>query len=101
MKKIGNIRKKFLTRERIMLIIEYLTKPSKQKSWTDGQRKAWDEFMADYAGNVDRLYKELCYQTYVPGDFKVFKKKEGKKWRTIYASFPIDQIVDLLLTDCL
>ena len=101
MRKIGNIRKKFLTRERLMLIIEYLVKKSKQKRWTDGQRKAWDEFMADYAGNVDRLYKELCYQTYVPGDFKVFKKKEGKKWRTIYASFPIDQIVDLLLTDCL
>ena len=101
MRKIGNIRKKFLTRERLMLIIEYLVKKSKQKRWTDGQRKAWEEFMADYAGNVDRLYKELCYQTYVPGDFKVFKKKEGKKWRTIYASFPIDQIVDLLLTDCL
>lgn len=101
MRKIGNIRKKFLTRERLMLIIEYLVKKPKQKRWTDGQRKAWEEFMADYEWNVERLYQELRYQTYIPGDFKVFKKKEGKKWRTIYASFPKDQIVDLLLTDCL
>ena len=101
MKKIGNIRKKFLTRERIMLIIEYLTQPSKQKNWTDGQRKAWEEFMADYANNVERIYQELRYQTLVPGPFKIFEKKEGEKIRRIYASYPREQIVDLLLTDCL
>ena len=62
-----------------MLIIEYLTRPSKQKSWTDGQRKAWEEFMADYANNVERIYQELRYQTLVPGPFKIFEKKEGEK----------------------
>ena len=38
-KKIGNVRKKFLKRERVMLIIEHLTRSEVQNHWTPAQRK--------------------------------------------------------------
>lgn len=101
MRKIGNIRKRFLTRERLMLIVEYLVSPSKQRQWTDSTRRDWEGFLADYTGNIERLYLELRYQVFAPAPFKIFEKKEGEKIRRIYASYPREQIVDLLLTDCL
>lgn len=101
MKRIGNIRKKFLTKERIKRIVGYLTRDAKSKHWTKQQRKEWDEFMKNYSENVDFLYKSLRHRTHVPGPFKIFEKKEGEKMRKIYASYPVDQIVDTLLNDCL
>ena len=101
MKRIGNIRKKFLTKERIKRIVGYLTRDAKSKHWTKQQRKEWNEFMKNYSENVDFLYKSLRYRTHVPGPFKIFEKKEGEKMRKIYASYPVDQIVDTLLNDCL
>jgi len=40
-KKVGLVRKKMLTRERILLIVEYLNRPEKQKEWTNEIRAAW------------------------------------------------------------
>lgn len=100
-KKIGMLRKKFLTRERLLLIVEYLCRQEKRKKWTPCMRREWDRFLADMEGNVDRLWYELRYRTYVPGPFNVFKKKEGQKMRVIYSSYPREQIVDQLLSDIL
>ena len=50
-KKVGMVRKKFLTRERILLIVEYLNKPEKQKKWTDEIRAAWHEWLASEEEN--------------------------------------------------
>lgn len=101
MKRIGLLRKRFLTRERLLAIVEHLTRRSKQKSWTPRIRQAWTEFLADEENNVERLWQELRYQVFVPQGFIIFEKKEGDKLRTIYASWPREQIVDNLLTDIL
>lgn len=100
-KRIGMIRKKMLTRERIMLIVEYLTRPEKQRGWTDTVRERWERFNEHYEENIERIYNQLRYQVWVPGDFNVFKKREGKKVRTIYESMPEDLIVDTIFFDCL
>lgn len=101
MKKIGNIRKKFLTRERLMLITERLVRSSKQNGWTDSQRQRWMDFFENYEENINRIYYQLRYQVWEAGEFIMFKRQEGKKMRTIYESKPEDLIVDTLLTDCL
>ena len=90
-----------LTRERIMLIVEYLTRPEKQRGWTDTVRERWERFNEHYEENIERIYNQLRYQVWVPGDFNVFKKREGKKVRTIYESMPEDLIVDTIFFDCL
>ena len=101
MKKIGNIRKKFLTRERLMLITERLVRSSKQNGWTDSQRQRWMDFLENYEENINRIYYQLRYQVWEAGEFIIFKRQEGKKMRTIHESKPEDLIVDTLLTDCL
>lgn len=100
-KRIGQIRKKFLTRERLLLIVNYLSRSEKQNNWTDAQRKRWSEFLSDADNRVDRLCIALRYQVWEPQPFIIFSKKEGKKTRVIYESEPEDLVVDTLLTDCL
>ena len=90
-----------LTRERIMLIIEYLMKNDKQADWSEATRKLWDKFLANYEENVNRIYYQLRYQVWKPGPFHIFSKQEGKKLRKIYESEPEDLIVDTLWFDCL
>ena len=63
-KKIGNVRKKFLKRERVMLIIEHLTRSDVQNHWTSAQRKRWMEFLASYEENVEMIVNSLRYQTW-------------------------------------
>lgn len=101
MKRIGNVRKKFLTRERLMLITENLVRPSKQNEWTRAQRQRWQDFLSDYDGNINRIYYQLRYQVWQAGDFIVFERQEGRKLRVISESMPEDLIVDTLFTDCL
>ena len=101
MKRIGNIRKKFLTRERLILITNQLTTNEKRRDWTPAVTHDWEVFFADFENNIDRIHNQLRYQIWVPGPFKVFTKKEGTKIREIYASRPEELIVDTLLFDCL
>ena len=101
MKKIGLVKKKFLTRERIYLIVDYLLRHEKQGKWTRSIRNEWTEFMKDVDRNVDRLLWELQHEEFAYGDFICFDRIEKGKLRKIYASHPVDQIVDQLLTDCL
>lgn len=100
-KKVGMVRKKFLTRERILLIVEYLNKPEKQKKWTDEIRAAWHEWLASEEENVTRLYYQLRYMVWEPRAFIIFDKKENEKHRIIYASKPEELVVDVLYFDCL
>ena len=100
-KKIGNVRKKFLKRERVMLIIEHLTRSEVQNHWTSAQRKRWMDFLASYEENVEMIVNSLRYQAWKPGDFIIFRKREGHKIRTIYESRPVDMVVDTLWFDCL
>lgn len=101
MKRIGQIRKKFLTRERILLIVESLTNAERQRQWTPAQRKRWRVFLDREEENVERIWQELRYQVFTPDGFIIFHKKEGQKTRTIYESKPRELIVDTLLLDCL
>lgn len=84
-----------------MLIVEYLTRPEKQRQWTLAQRKRWQDFNADYEANIDRLYYQLRYMAWNPQPFIIFDKQEGKKRRRIYESYPESLVVDTLLLDCL
>ena len=101
MKRVGLVKKKFLTRERVYLIIDYLLRHEKQTKWTRCIRNEWRDFMKDVDRNVDKLLWQLRHEEYVYGDFICFDRAEKGKLRKIYASHPIDQIVDQLLTDCL
>lgn len=100
-KKVGLVRKKFLTRERILLIVEYLNRPEKQKEWTNEIRSAWHEWLANVESNVTRLYYQLRYMAWEPRAFIIFDKRENDKHRIIYASKPEELIVDVLYFDCL
>lgn len=101
MRKIGLVKKKYLTRERIYLIIDYLLRHEKQHKWTRGIRNEWTAFMEDVDRNVDILLWQLSHEEYEYGDFIEFNRIERGKLRKIFASHPVDQIVDQLLTDCL
>lgn len=98
---MGNVRKKMLTRERILLIVEYLNRPEKQKEWTNEIRAAWCDWLGDLDNNVTRLYYQLRYMVWKPRAFIIFDKKENNKHRVIYASKPEELIVDVLYFDCL
>ena len=100
-KRIGLVRKKFLTRERLIQIVHYLLRPEKQKTWSQNIRHEWEVFLDSFEDNITRLYYNLRYQVYTPQPFMMFEKKEGRKVRQISASHVTDQIVDCLLTDCL
>ena len=101
MKKVGLVKKKFLTRERLYLIVDYLLRHEKQKKWTRSIRKEWTEFMKDVDRNIDKLLWALKHEEFEYGDFICFDRIEKGKLRKIFASHPVDQIVDQLLTDCL
>lgn len=100
-RRIGNVRKRFLTRERLIQIAIYLQRPDKRRGWSNAMRHKWEEFNSDWENSIDRLYYELRYQVFKPGPFIIFDKKERNKVRRIYASNPVEQIVDNLLFDCL
>lgn len=100
-KRIGLIKKKFLTIERLILITDHLTQPSKQQEWSNRVRREWKNFYSNFDENIRKIYYELKYQTYIPGEFVSFTKREGNKDRKIDASHVVDQIVDLLYSDCL
>lgn len=101
MKKIGLIKKKFLTKPRLSIIIDSLTTNSKRKDWSAHTTKLWDKLLKDKEQSIDIIYNKLYNQTWVPGPFNIFEKKEGKKLRKIYESEPWDLIVDTLWFDCL
>lgn len=100
-KKVGMVRKKFLTRERILLIVEYLNRPEKQREWTHTISKEWARWLENMEENVTRLYYQLRYMVWKPRPFIIFDKKENSKHRRIYASRPEELIVDVLYFDCL
>ena len=59
------------------------------------------EFLDHYEENIEMIVNSLRYQTWEPGDFIIFRKREGHKIRTIYESRPVDMVVDTLWFDCL
>ena len=101
MRKVGQIRRMYLTRERILLIIEELTKGARQTKWTNATRRRWQPIMDDPLTYADNLYYKLRYKVWQPAPFCIFYRKEGKKVRKIYSSYPEELIVDTLLSDCL
>ena len=101
MKRIGLVRKKYLTKERIYQIIDYLTTNEKKRDWSAHTERLWKQFLSKKDENVDRIYNQLNNQTWVPGEFSIFEKKEGKKLRKIYESEPEDLLVDTLWFQCL
>ena len=101
MRKVGQIRRTFLTRDRILLIIEELTKGARQTKWTNATRSRWQPIMDDPLTFADNLYYKLRYKVWQPAPFCIFYRKEGKKVRKIYSSYPEELIVDTLLSDCL
>lgn len=101
MKRIGLVKKKFLTKSRISSIIDSLTTNSKRKDWSSHTCKLWANLLERKDYNIDLIYNKLNNQTWIPGDFNIFEKREGKKLRKIYESEPRDLIVDTLWFDCL
>ena len=101
MKRIGGLRKLFLTKEKINEAIDHLTTTTKRKNWTRSTRKCWEELLSDREKSVDKIYTGLLTKTYRFKPFKIFYRNENKKTRIIYASYPEDQIVDYILDLCL
>lgn len=101
MKKVGGIREKFLTKEKIEEAIGHLTGRSKSRKWTMATKKEWKTLLKDKEGLVNEIYIKLLTRTYVFKKFKIFNRNESRKVRHIYASHVKDQIVDYILDECL
>lgn len=99
MKKVGLLKKKFLSMERLIAIVEDMH--SKSSHWNKYLRKEWKDFDADISKNLQDLYNDLKYGTYKHGDYYVFKKLDSGKIRVIHSATPRDRIVDQLLADIL
>lgn len=99
MKKVGLLKKKFLSMERLIAIVEDMH--SKSSHWNKHLRKEWKDFDADISKNLQDLYNDLKYGTYKHGDYYVFKKLDSGKIRVIHSATPRDRIVDQLLADIL
>lgn len=99
MKKVGLLKKKFLSMERLIAIVEDMH--SKSSHWNKYLRKEWKDFDADISKNLQDLYNDLKYGTYKHGDYYVFKKMDSGKIRVIHSATPRDRIVDQLLADIL
>lgn len=101
MKKIGNLREIFLTKERINEAIDHLTSKAKRNKWTFATSKEWKRLLKKRNKVVDEIYMKLITRTYKFKNFKIFNRNESKKVRHIYASHVEDQIVDYILDECL
>lgn len=101
MKKVGRVRDKFLTKDRLRDIVTYLCRGEKRSRWTRSMIKNWGKFFEDPEGNIDRIYNALMTQSYEFHPFNTFVRYENGKRRNIFASVPEDQIVDTLLDACL
>lgn len=99
MKKVGLLKKKFLSMERLIAIVADMH--SKSSHWNKHLRKEWKDFDADISKNLQDLYNDLKYGTYKHGDYYVFKKLDSGKIRVIHSATPRDRIVDQLLADIL
>lgn len=101
MKRIGLVRKRYLTKQKLNEIINLLTRPGKRNKWTPAMVKNWEHILKNKEKVIDRIYNGLMNQTYKFHDFNIFYRYENGKKREIYASCPEDQIVDTLLDECL
>lgn len=101
MKRVGLVRKQFLTKDRIRDIIRYLCRAEKRHKWTKAMKKNWSLFLSEEDKNVDFIYNSLLRREYKFSPFNIFKRYENGKERIIYASNPMDQVVDTLLDHCL
>ncbi|MBO6253156.1 MAG: hypothetical protein J6O49_05825 [Bacteroidaceae bacterium] len=100
-RRIGLVRKKFLTRDKLIEIIDELTSQSRQNKWSPFIRKQWLEFVDKIEDNFERIFVELRNMTWKPKPFIIFPRKEKGKERVMYASLPEELIVDTLFTECL
>lgn len=101
MKRVGKLKKKFLTKEAIIDIIVYLCRSEKRKHWTKGMKKNWKNFFEDFDNNVNKLFQDLDKKRYKFHPFNTFIRYENGKRRFIYSSVAEDQIVDNILNACL
>ena len=101
MKRIGLVKKRILTLDLLYEACDYLCREEKRSKWTPATRRAWYQVFINKDRILRDLYEKLQNQTYVFGPFKTFERYESKKVRTIYASYPLDQIVDYVFTKCL
>lgn len=101
MKRIGLVKKRYLTKQKLNEIIDILTRPGKRNKWTPAMVKHWNFILQHKDEVINELYDELMNQTYKFHEFNIFYRHENGKKREIYASCPKDQIVDTLLDECL
>lgn len=101
MKRIGLIKDKFLSIDRLNKIVDYLCRQEKKKNWTITMVNNWSRFLIDRDKNIERLYNELVNMEYRFHRFNTFTRYECGKRRLVYASCPEDQVVDTLLDECL
>lgn len=99
MKKVGLLKKKFFSMERLVAIVEDMHK--KSSHWNKYLREEWKEFDNSISKNLQDLYNDLKYGTYKHGGYYVFKKLDSGKIRVIHSASPRDRIVDQLLADIL
>lgn len=100
-KRIGLVKKKFLTRDCLIGIIDELTSQARQNKWSPFIRNQWLEFVDKIKRNFNRILRQLRDMTWKPKPFIIFPRKEKGKERIMYASLPEELIVDTLLTKCL
>lgn len=100
-KRIGLVKKKFLTRDKLIEIIDKLTSQARQNKWSPFIRSQWLEFVDKIEDNFERIFRQLRKMIWKPRPFIIFPRKEKGKDRLMHASLPEELIVDTLLTECL
>ena len=98
MKRIGNIRKKVLTKENLEKVVQHLCRNEKKKNWTPSMKRKWSNLLKNKDMNLAVIYTDLMNMNYTFHPFNRFTRNECGKIRQIYASCPEDQIVDNILT---
>lgn len=96
MKKVGLLKKKFLSMERLIAIVEDMH--SKSSHWNKHLRKEWKDFDADISKNLQDLYNDLKYGTYKHGDY-MQKVTEGGQ--TVKPNWSIHKVSDKNMVDFL
>ena len=79
MKRVGLVRKQFLTKDRIRDIIRYLCRAEKRHKWTKAMKKNWSLFLSEEEKNVDFIYNSLLRREYKFSPFNIFKRYENGK----------------------
>lgn len=64
MKRIGNIRKKVLTKENLEKVVQHLCRNEKKKNWTPSMKRKWSNLLKNKDMNLAVIYTDLMNMNY-------------------------------------